>query len=356
MNRSYRRFLTWAGLSAALLAGIAQAASPTSTGIAAFEHPLRLSFCIFDPMGAQGDIFSYAKDLALEGRKWNVHAELKPYTDERVAAEDFKAGQCDGVAITTLRAKQFNHFMGSLDAVGAVPNYAQMRTVMRALLANPKILPLTINGPYQVAAIIPVGSAYLMVRDREINSLEKAAGKKIAVMDWDKSQTRMVQRMGAQAVPSDITNFGGRFNNGQVDIIAAPAVVFRPFELHRGLGSKGAIFQLPLINLTGSVVINRERLQKQVPDLDHKILKIQEYAISQTERIFRIIDKAERDIDRRYWLRLQAEEEEKYTQMMREARLQLTKEGVYDARMMAILKKVRCRYSPRDAECSQAGE
>jgi hypothetical protein len=331
-------------------------ASPLSTGVKALDRPLNISFCIFDPMGNQGDIYSYAKDLAVEGRKWNVFAELKPYTDEGVAAEDFKAGQCDGVVITTLRARQFNKFMGSIDAIGAVPTYAHMRSVLQGLMGNPKVLPLTISGPYQIATITPIGNAYIMVRDRSLDTVEKVAGKKIAVMDWDKSQARMIQRLGAQAVPSDLTNFAGKFNNGQVDVIAAPAIVFRPLELYRGLGSKGAIFDVPLVSLTGSVVINRARLLEKVDDLDLKIEKIQLYEVAQIDRIFRIIAAAEKDIDAHYWATVLPEEKIKYQHMMREARISLTREGVYDPRMMSILKRVRCRYAPGDAECTQTEE
>ncbi|MFX4729001.1 putative solute-binding protein, partial [Acinetobacter baumannii] len=83
-------------------------------------------------------------------------------------------------------------------------------------------------GKFEVVGIAPLGAAYVMVRDRAINSVETAAGKKVAVLEWDRSQAKMVQQMGAQPVASDITNFASKFNNGQVDIIAAPAVAFKP--------------------------------------------------------------------------------------------------------------------------------
>jgi hypothetical protein len=336
------------------MAGLAHADAPA--GAKPLDKPLRITFCIFDPVGTQGDIYNYAKDLVLEGRKWNVQAELKVYTDEGVAAEDFKAGQCDGVAITTLRAREFNHFMGSFDAVGAIPDYASERLAVETLMGNPKLAPLTVSGKYEVAALIPLGAAYVMVRDRAINTVEKAAGKKVAVMEWDKSEAQMVQQLGAQPVASDITNFAGKFNNGQVDIIAAPAVVFRPLELYRGLGTKGAIFRFPLINLSGSVVINRERLMSQVPDLDDKIGKVRAYALTQLDRVFKIVAEAEKGIDAKYWMDISPAEHDKYVRMMREARLQLTKQGTYDPKMMSLLKKIRCKQYPSNAECAMTDE
>jgi hypothetical protein len=338
------------------LANHAIADGEIPAGATPLDKPLHISFCIFDLMGTGGDVYNYAKDLALEGRKWNVYADLKVYTDERVASEDFKAGQCDGLAVSTLRGKQFNSFIGSLDAVGAVQDYKTMRLAIQTLLSNPKLTPLTINGPYQVVSIIPLGAAYVMVRDRSINSVEKAAGKKIAVLDWDKSEARMVQQMGAQPVASDITNFAGKFNNGQVDIIAAPALAFRPLELYRGLGTTGAIFRFPLINLTGSVIINRERLAKQVPDLDAKLQKVRSYALSRLDEVFRLVGMAEKSIDDKYWMEIAPADHDKYVRMMREARLQLTREGVYDPKMMSLLKKVRCKETPAAAECAMTDE
>ncbi len=342
-----------------LLASVAQAAPAATTAgldMKPLAKPLHIKFCIFDLVGTQGDVFSYAKDMVLEARKWNLFVELKPYTDERVAAEDFKAGQCDGVAISTLRAKQFNHFMGSLDSVGALPSYDHVRDFVSMFASNEKMYELSISGPYQTVAIVPLGAAYVMVNDRKIDSIEKAAGKKVAVLEWDKSQARMVQQLGAQPVASDITNFAGKFNNGQVDIIAAPAVAFKPLELYKGLGSKGAIFRLPLAQITGSVLIRRDKFVKEVPDFDNVMKRLRAYGASQVDTVFRIIDKSEQEIDARYWLDLSAVEKDKYAKMMREARLQLTQEGVYDPRMMAVLKRIRCRRDPGNYECALKDE
>jgi hypothetical protein len=98
----------------ALLSSAFVVNAATSTS-GALSTPLNMTFCVYDIAGNSGDLSRYANDLALYAKKWNVNAKIKAYTDERVAAEDFKAGQCDGVALSTLRAKQFNRFIGSID-------------------------------------------------------------------------------------------------------------------------------------------------------------------------------------------------------------------------------------------------
>ncbi|NNM52341.1 MAG: hypothetical protein HKM02_08960 [Pseudomonadales bacterium] len=317
--------------------------------------PLHIKFCIFDPLGENGEAWANAQDLALEARKFNIFADLKVYTDEGVAAEDFKAGQCDGVGITSLRARQFNKFIGSIDSIGGLTSYADLRLLLNTL-ANPKVIPYTISGPYQVIGVAPLGAAYVFVRDKSINSVDKAAGKKVAVMDWDKSQAYLVQQLGAQPVASDITNFAGKFNNGQVDILVAPAIIYRPLELYRGLGTQGAIYRFPLSMVTATVMINRDRLLKIMPDLDQRLVVLRNYAFRANERAWRLVEHSEENVDPKYWMDLTQKDQARYAEMMRTARIQLTRMGFYDPRMMHLLKKVRCQHNPANAECSMTDE
>lgn len=319
------------------------------------EKPIPLTFCIFDPIGQYGEAYRSAQELALEAKKWNLDVTLKHYSSENVATEDFKAGQCEGVAISTLRAKQFNLFMGSIDSIGSIPDKDHMRTLLHTL-ANPKILPYTISGKYQILGVLPLGAAYVFVNDRNIDSVEAAAGKKIAVLGWDPSQSEMVKLMGGSPVASNISNFGTKFNNGVVDIIVAPALAYQPFELYRGLGDKGGIYRFPVAWITGAIVINREAMLQKFPDMDQQILAMRDYALAGLEDVFERLDKVENEVADKHWMELSPEDKEKYTMMMREVRIQMTKKGFYDPRMMSILKRVRCSHNPGNAECTMDDE
>ncbi|MCQ8895011.1 DUF6091 family protein [Limnobacter humi] len=318
--------------------------------------PLYVKICIFDILGKSGPVYSIAQDVAIEARKWNLFVELIPFTNESVAAESFRTGQCEAVGLTTLRARMFNNFMGSFDAVGALPSYEHVKVALQLMMGSDKTYPLSISGKYQVVGMAPLGAAYVMVNDRAINSIEKAAGKKVAVMDWDRSQAKMIQQLGAQPVPSDITNFAQKFNNGVVDIVAAPALAFAPLELYRGLGTKGGIYKMPLINVTGSAVINRTRLEKEVPDLDDRLMKMRKFGLSYVDQAIATIRNIEKQVPTKYWMDVAPADQEKYNIMMQQARLQLTKDGVYDPKMMTMLKRVRCHLNPKAAECSTKDE
>lgn len=325
--------MTAVAIAASLVAGTVQAQS----------------FCVYDPTGVQGPNYAFAKDYALAAKAWGVNLALKAYTDERVASEDFKAGQCDGIAITGLRGRQYNTYVGSIDSIGSVPSYRHLRTVLQ-VLASPQSEANMKQGGYEVVGIFPLGAAYVFVRDRSINSIEKAAGKKIAVLDFDKSQAKLVQQLGAQPVSSDVTNFTTKFNNGQVDIVVAPGIAFRPFEMYKGLGTTGAIYRFPLIQLTGHMIVRSGKFPAGFGQ------KSRAYVLMQLDRADASIKQAEEGIPAKYWLELTAGDKEKYTVMMREARIQLTKDGIYDPRMMSLLKKVRCKIEPGAAECADTIE
>ncbi len=317
--------------------------------IVSSQAQARQTICVFDLVGTAGDVYALMKDYALAAKGWGADIQLKAYTDERVAAEDFKAGKCDGASISGMRGRQFNSFTGSIDAIGALPDLKLTINVMQ-LLAKPQLAKDMVSGPYEVAGVIPVGAAYLFVNDRSLNTLAKAAGKKVAVLDYDKAQAKMVQQIGAQPVSSDVTNFGSKFNNGQVDVIGAPAVVFKPLELYKGLGSKGAIIRFPLLQVTGNVIIRKDKFPEGYGQ------KSRTWVAGQLPRAYTMLTKMEAEIPAKYWMDIPANDKVGYVKLMRESRIALTKEGIYNKKMMSFLKRARCQAEPSSFECALKDE
>ncbi|HEX4879940.1 MAG TPA: putative solute-binding protein [Limnobacter sp.] len=309
----------------------------------------KTTMCIFDIAGRSGPAFAQAKDYAVVAKTWGAEIELEAYVDERLAAEDFKTGKCDAAAISALRGRQFNKFVGSIDSIGAVPTYKHLRVVID-LMSSPKLADKMVSGHFEVAGILPIGAAYVFVNDRSINSVEKAAGKKIAVLDYDKSQAKMVQQLGAQPVASEVINFGTKFNNGQVDIIAAPAIAYQPLELYKGLGNKGGIYRFPLVQLTANILIRKDKFP---PGFGQKS---REWIQKQFDRSIKLVDTSEQQVPAAAWLDIPEADKAKYEVLMRESRIQMTQDGFYDPEMTKILKKVRCKIDGALGECADKRE
>lgn len=322
-----------------------------SMGLAAFavDSQAKQVFCVFDLVGKNGDVYALMKDYQLAAKEWGADIELRVGQNEAVIAEDLKAGKCDGVSITGMRGRQFNKFTGSLDAIGAITDLNLAVKVMQGL-ASPTFSKFMVNGNYEVAGVIPVGDAYLLVNDRNINTVAKAAGKKIAVLDYDEAQKIMVQQLGAQAVSADVTNFGSKFNNGQVDIIGAPAAAFKPLELHKGLGTKGAIVNYSILQVTGNLIIRPDKFPAGFGEKSRK------WVAGELPRAHKILGKMRADIPAKYWMEVPAADKPGYQKLMRESRINLTKKGIYDKRMMKLLWQFRCKHDPKNFECALQDE
>ncbi|PID43732.1 MAG: hypothetical protein CSB48_04910 [Proteobacteria bacterium] len=331
--------------TAALVA--ASCAALASTSVSA--DLLKRTFCVFDPIGANGPLFSVMKSAKPINMKWGVDLDMRAYTDEKIAAEDFKAGQCDSVLLTGTRSREFNNFTGSLEALGAIPGQKEMKMVL-ATLNTPKAAKLLRNGNYEVAGIFPAGAIYLFLRDRTVNTVEALQGKKIATFDYDKAAVTMVRHIGASVVGASSANFAGKFNNGSVDVIYAPAVAYTPLELYKGLGDAGGIFEYAVAQMSFQVIIHSDRFPEGYGQ------KVRDYASARYSEAYDIVEKAEAEINSTHWVKPRPQDVAGYDNLLREVRISLKDDGVYNGKALRLMKKVRCKTRPSNAECAENRE
>ena len=309
-----------------------------------------LSVCVFDVIGANGDVFNLMKDFALDAKSIGVDLKLKPYTDEGVAVADFNAGQCDAVAATDLRIRPYNRFTGSISAVGALPTYDDLKTLL-ATLAQPKAAPLMKSNGYEVLGIFPIGAGYLFVNDRSIDSAGELAGKRMATLDYQKDAIHMVNYVKATVVPSDITNFAGKFNNGSVDTAYAPAFAYEALELYKGLEPNGGVVNYTLAQLTVQIIARDDMID------DATAQQSREIAWSMFPQTMDLINGQESAIPDAQWIPISDQDIEGYQEMFRQNRLEM-RDGingaptVYDPRILTLMANIRCSSNPGASECT----
>ena len=174
--------------------------------------------------------------------------------------------------------------------------------------------------------------------------------KRIAALDHDKTQAELIERMGAKAVSADISNIGPMFNNGNVDTIIVPTIAYFPFELQKGMGTKGAVIRMPLTISTYQMIIRHD----QFPDGFGA--KSRTFWAGQFDRALALIVKAENDIPKSAWSEVSDQIMTDYTVLLRESRITAAEQGLYDKQGLKIIKRVRCSVNPADAECSSSSE
>ena len=329
-------------------------AAVTTVGLASMSAQAantERSLCVFDIIGASGDVYNIMKDYKTQAAGWGVDLKLKPYTDEKIAAEDLKAGQCDGAVLTGLRVRQFNSYAGSMEAVGAIPSYEELQTVFRVMASgNASINKQLKQNGYTIAGFAPMGAAYLFVKDQSIDTVGELSGKSISVMEYAPDQANMASQVGMSPVPSDITNFAGRFNNDSVDICFAPVVAYSALELYKGMQPDGGIVRYTLGQLTNQIVLRSDKFS------DEFAAKSRTWMLGQFDRAMQVIRNAENEVDDKWWIDIPEEDKRRYNEMLREARVNMTESGIYNKDLMDLLRKVRCKTDPSRAECTLAME
>lgn len=303
------------------------------------------TLCIWDILGTAGDGYALMRDYAL-GMQRHVSLDLKAFPDEAEAVRNYQAGNCDALVATSFTTRQFNPLTGSLNAIGATPNPSVVSDAINLLL-SPKLAKEMVVGNNEVAGIVPQGAAYLLVRDRSNNSLEKVHGLKFAAIDIDKAQQYMIHKVGAQPVVVSLNNFAHEFNSGTVDVAGSPAMAIQPLELYQGMGDKGGIIRFPVSYVTMDVVIHADKFPEGYGTVSRA------WFSSQLKRMMRNVDRMEKSIKPEYWVDISKEDKASYSKLMGEMRKDLTDDGVYSAKMIRILDRVRCYGDPQSVGCTK---
>jgi len=325
-----------------ILAGALTAAIVAEATSAA---PVERTFCVFDPIGAAGPLYQIMKEDLVPALKWGVKLKLQAYTDENVAASDFRAGQCDQVLLTGARARSFNKFTGSLEAVGGLRDLKEVKTVLTAL-TQPKAAKYMMEGDTEVVGILPAGAVRLFMRDKTVDTVEELQGLRFGVMDFDKAAITMVRKIGASVVPVNVATFAGKFNNGSVDVIYAPVVAYEPLELYKGIGTEGAIFDYTVAQMTFQIVSRADAFPEGYGQ------KYREHILSKFDNGVKLITAAEAKVPESAWVIPSPDKIAGYDTMLQSARIDIRDAGIYHAKTLTLMRKVRCKSKPSEAECT----
>lgn len=344
---AYALFLVGAGLFA-----VADSASADAPPAGRSPEEGARTICVYDPAGKAGDYYGILTDLSAAAATFDeaarVEIVLKAYLDEETATRDYEAKKCDGVVATGVRLQRFNRFPTTVEAMGAIESYDVLKEMIDSLAKYESAARLMKNGEHDTVGIIPIGAVYLFVRDKRVRSVGALAGKRIATMTYDKASPVMVRRVGAIIVPADLSSIGPKFNNGDVDACYVSAPAYRPFELQRGLGEKGGILRLPLAQATLQVLVRASRFPAGFP------AKARTWFAGQFDKAIDIVERAEKDIDPKYWVPIAKGDIPGFDDMFLKVRLSLRDDvKAYDGSMLTALRRIRCRREPARAECAE---
>ncbi len=301
--------------------------------------------CVFDPIGKAGPVGQIMKEAKIHAYNWGVDLDYVVYSDERIAIDEFKLGRCDAVNMLDFRAREFNTFTGSLGAVGAIPSYEHLGIIIKTI-SSPKAADLMRVGEFEIFAIGPAGAIFMFTRDRTILQPKDFAGLRMAVLDGIPETEYLSEKYGITPVNSTIFNSILKFNNGTVDLTAAPAIVYEPFEMHKGLEPNGGIYKEPFLYITMQVVARWEKFPEGFAQ------KARSQAVEEYQKFVKFLTDPEATIPEHYWIDIPKHLYDFWVEDFRESRIELGKRGIYDERTLKLMRKVRCKLDSKLAECS----
>jgi hypothetical protein len=317
------------------------------------------SICIWDPVGKGGQIFDAAKSYALAMQKQGIEFSVKVYSDEKVAAEEFRVGQCEGVMASSMRTRPYNPVTATMDAGGVativrngkIDMDASYQVIAKAIqvLAAPGADKLNVQDRFEVGGIVPMGAIYIFVHDKGIFK-RGFAGVRMPAFDNDKVQAYLIAKAGAQPVSVDMRNFVTTFNNGNTDVVFAPAVAYQPLEIYKGVGNSGGASRFPLTFSSLQLVIDRNKFPEGFG------LKSRQYWAEQTAAMVATVRKTENSLPANIWVDYDPEDGVKFVNNQRDTRVELANKGFYDKQGLKFMKKVRCSVYNEPPECSNKAE
>ena len=313
----------------------------SSNTMAALE---KKTFCIYDPVGSNGPSMTFLSDIVPKGVSWGMDIKLKAYTDEKVASNDFKAGQCDVAFLTGILTQQYVPFGSTLNAIGGIISETGINRVLKAL-TNPKAGALLSNGNYEIVGSFPVGGVYVFVNDRNIDTVEEFSGKKVSVLNDDPQIMKLAQMAGASPVGTSLTTFSGQFNNGNIDLLPMVPIGYNVFELYHGLGDKGGIIDEKLFYGMMQLVSHKDRFSDDFGQ------NVRDYILSRVDDVHKLQNDSKAEIPSHYWIKTNEDTKNAFKKFKQDIRLALRDEGVHHPKALRLLWKIRCSEDPTNPEC-----
>lgn len=304
-------------------------------------------FCVWDPVGRTGPVMSFYSDLIPKAQSWGLAITFIPYTDEKIAANEFKAGKCDAVLLSAIMSRQFVKFGGTMDAVGSVTSNKGLELLL-ATLARPKAGSLMTEGPYEVVATFTVGSMFAFVRDRNIDTIDEFSGKRFSILNDDPQAKMFAELAGATPVGTTLSTFSAMFNNGNLDILLMPALAYNTFELYVGLGETGGIIHYPLYY---GMLHTTARKDKFPADFGHKM---RNYMLTRLDAMNKAVEDAEAEIPNKYWIPVSEHTQDEIDHFNKRVRVALKKEKINHPAALKLMWKIRCRLDRTRGECSKS--
>lgn len=306
-----------------------------------------LNWCVFDVLGANGPAKKLVDEYRVEALRWGLTIKTEYFSDDMDARSQFEAGRCDMVNLPDFRARKYNRFTGSINAIGSIPDYHHLKILINTL-ARPDAANLMKNGDYEIIGIAPIGGIHFFVNDRTRIRPETLVGLRMSTLEGIEEVDYLTSLSGIIPVYSNLDDMFNQFKNKLVDATASPLIAYEGLEMYKGLEPNGGISRYPFSMLTMQLIVRSNSLPEGVAQ------KSREHVASDFDYVMETIKPYTDVVPDKYWYDIPLQDFYHWDNQFSKARKELSKQGIYDAKMLQLLKKIRCQSYPDRGECHSA--
>jgi len=301
-------------------------------------------WCAYDPIGSQGDITRRLNDIRLYAQQYQVKFKVVTYQKEQQAIQAFDDGKCSGLAASNFNTYRYNQFMGSTAGIGLIPNNRTAKSFLQ-LLNHPTIEKRLVSKNYEAIGMIPIGTAYMVLKNRNLSRVAQLRNQRIGVLPNNPPQQALVRSVGAQPVYVDLSNAIAQFKQNKIDIIAAPVYGLLPYNLQKEFGPDTQVINFPLAYFGVNLIIKPQAYPANFGR------KIRGWFVQNSQLLTNRATQWENHLPAYYWVDVSFYEKQSYDVMVAKIRNQYVLSGYYDAYFVQLMKRLRCMDDLRYFEC-----
>jgi len=188
---------------------------------------------------------------------------------------------------------------------------------------------------------------YAFVKDRSVDTIDDFSGKSIAILNSDPQMRKFADLAGSSQIDVTLSNFAGKFNRGEIDILIMPALAYNTFELYEGLGDMGGIIDYRLYYGMLQTISKQDEFPEDFGS------KMRNYMLTRMKAISKMVRDAEEEIPEKYWIETNQFVKDDINHFSKRVRLALREDDVNNPMALKLFWKIRCRLDPSRGECKE---
>lgn len=327
------------------LVGLTVAFGLSNTASAAVNKTVE-QWCVFDPVGAQGDIMRRMRDLALHSQKLQASVQLKSFRNEQQAIDAFEQKKCSGLVLTNFHVRPYNRFIASSSGIGMMPSNQSARRLLQ-LFDHPTLRKRLSQNGYAVLGLIPVGNAFMTVNRVSINGVSDLKNKRIGVLIDEPAQVAVAKSIGGIPVAMDVSDPISSLKQRKLDMMPSPIYALLPYDLNRELGGNTRVINFPIAYVAMTLVVREQVYPKNYATA------MRQWFVQNANSLAMQATRWENSLPAYYWEDTSRGEQRAYAMVVEKTQRIYIENGYYDRFFAELSKRLRCLEDASSAICTR---